>query len=438
MPRDLKQLTIFISGTNEVDAEKAALRRLIEELNRLLEKTHGLTLRVISWPDDVRPGVNVDPQAEITRQFGSAFDVYVGLLGTRFGTPTPRAGSGTEEEFEAALARFRSDSKSIRVLFYFKRTNENPFTMDVDQLRKVKGFREALPSRGVVYRDFKDTAEFVELVKDHLYNLVIDEWRGDQWSSIPPVGRSRSTGTVDTASLSESSGLPAVPALPVEPRKSDYDRLESGGATLTDVEDEEEPGVLDYLAGFIEAADALTKTAQRITQNTERVGEQVRARTAETSSLHQEFERVKNVGGSRAAQDFVLKARGVVDHAAANLDEFVNSMAADVEQYRLHSRAIFTYFRNSLKAGALIETTSQNENRTALTQLISVLQATGESESTLQSTISQVPALTGKFKRARKRSAAILGEFIAEISLTIDEAKRLIEELGGPLTNNTG
>jgi hypothetical protein len=137
MPRSLTQLTIFISGPNDTDAEKSALRRVIEELNRRLEKTHSLTLRAVGWPDDVRPGVNMDPQAEVTRQIGSGYDIYVGVLGTRFGTPTPRAGSGTAEELELAVESFRSNPQALRILLYFKRAVGDPFSMDLEQLAKV-------------------------------------------------------------------------------------------------------------------------------------------------------------------------------------------------------------------------------------------------------------------------------------------------------------
>jgi len=68
-----------------------------------LEKTHGITLRLIGWPDTVRPGVGVDPQNVINQQVRDQYDIYVGVWGSRFGQSTPRAGSGTEEEFRQAL-----------------------------------------------------------------------------------------------------------------------------------------------------------------------------------------------------------------------------------------------------------------------------------------------------------------------------------------------
>ena len=182
MARTLHQLTIFVSGPSHVDAEKAALRTVVEEINRRSEKTHAVTLRVVGWPDDIRPGVNTDPQSEVGHQVGSAFDIYVGVLGSRFGTPTVRGGSGTEQEFNEALSRFQSDSTAVRLLFYFKRDVEDPFSIDPNQLQKVQDFRQRLGGRGVLYQNFRDTAEFTQLVREHLDSLIIDEWQDSKWS----------------------------------------------------------------------------------------------------------------------------------------------------------------------------------------------------------------------------------------------------------------
>ena len=175
-------MTIFVSGPSHVEAEKAALRAVAEEINRRSEKTRAVTLRVVGWPDDIRPGVNTDPQSEVGHQVGSNFDIYVGVLGSHFGTPTGRGGSGTEQEFGEALSRFQSDSTAIRLLFYFKRGVEDLFSIDPSQLQKVQDFRQRLGGLGVLYRDFQDTAEFTQLVREHLDSLIIDEWQDGKWS----------------------------------------------------------------------------------------------------------------------------------------------------------------------------------------------------------------------------------------------------------------
>ena len=41
--------------------------------------------------------VNIYSQAELNRQLGSEYDIYLGVLGSRFGTPTERAGSSHSE-----------------------------------------------------------------------------------------------------------------------------------------------------------------------------------------------------------------------------------------------------------------------------------------------------------------------------------------------------
>ena len=264
-----------------------------------MEKTHGITLRVVGWPDDGRPGVSTDPQAELNRQF-SDFDVYIGMLGSKFGSPTPRAGSGTEEEFESAMRRFQNDSTSERVLFYFMRTAADPYSIDADQLKRVQQFRETLPSRGVVYRDFHDTASFTNLVQDHLYSIIEDDRRGDRWSAVGSVPSL--TGAVrDTEHLTHDGAGPAG--------ASEVD------VSLSKEDGEDESGFLDHVVAFHEAVAVFTAIVGEMRHDMDRINEQVRARATEGTTLNEEFKSVKHVGGSRAQQEFASKARMNVDGA---------------------------------------------------------------------------------------------------------------------------
>ena len=253
MPKNVDILTVFVSGPSDVDSEKAAIRPVVAELNERLMKAHGVMLRVVGWPDDVRPGVNVDPQAEINSQFGAEFDIYLGILGTRFGTPTRDAGSGTEAEFDQGINRLRADSRSLRVLLYFKIGPVDPFNLEIDQLEKVKEFRAGLNSRGVLYRDFKNTADFVQMVKNHLESLVSDQWENGHWSPIPGLDEDspRQVTTTVTPSSQESHGE------------------DKAGATdpfvdSSDEGNEEDLGLLDYMACFHEATSAMHLTLERI------------------------------------------------------------------------------------------------------------------------------------------------------------------------------
>lgn len=430
MSRRLTKLTIFVSGTSEADSEKSAFRRVVEELNRMLEKTHGITIRVLSWPDDFRPGVNTDPQAELNRQIGSSYDIYLGVLGSRFGTPTQRAGSGTEEEFEAALARFLADTRSVRLLFYFKRSAEDPFSIDVDQLQKVKGFREALTNRGVVYRDFQDTADFVLQTRNHISDLIVDEWRNDSWVAVASAPQNEG-GSVEKEREPTHTGDAQEAETHVDAAEATCNGTVPTLAKDTADLDDPEFGFLEYVEGFHGAVAQLTETLGRFAENTTKMNERIRARTAETESLRQEHERVKHIGGSRAQQEYVLKAKDAVDGAAADLNEYADAMTVELERFRSASRAMFENLRLVLVSGEEFESdsTRSTENRHALAQLIEVMETGRQGVANFQTTIRKTPALTGRYKRARKRAASMLGELIAEVSIFIDEAKEVLAQM---------
>ena len=411
MAQILHQLTIFVSGPSPVEAEKAALRAVVEEINRRSEKTHAITLRVFGWPNDIRPGVNTDPQSEVGHQVGSDFDIYVGVLGSRFGTPTVRGGSGTEQEFDEALSRFQIDSTAVRLLFYFKRDVDDPFLIDPSQLQKVLDFRQRLGRRGVLYRDFRDTAEFTQLVREHLDGLIIDEWRDGKWSEV-------------VAPLPKDPD-PSAQAIPSVQRQPGPDSGDVQG-------EDDELGVLEYAAAVHEAFDAFVAALNAIAQETNRVGDQIRERSAEVDLINEELKQQKAVGGSSDQQQFLAKARKTIDLSADNLNDFATAMAPNVEEFKVQNRAMFDNMRRAFQAGAEMGPRDSAEDREALSKLIPIIHESRKNVMAFQASISHVPGLTGRFKRSRKRSAAILGEVVAELSFSIQEATAFLEEMGGP------
>ena len=67
-------------------------------------------LDLLRWETHTRPGIGQSAQDVINPQIGDDYDIFLGMFGIRFGTPTREWQSGTEEEFRRALSRFkRSD-----------------------------------------------------------------------------------------------------------------------------------------------------------------------------------------------------------------------------------------------------------------------------------------------------------------------------------------
>lgn len=413
MARTLHQLTIFVSGPSGVDSEKAALRVIADEISRRVEKTHAITLRIVGWPDDIRPGASTDIQTEINRQIGTDFDIYVGILGSRFGTPTTRSGSGTADEFDAALSRFRADSTSVRVLFYFKRGGEDPFTLDLDQIRRVRQFRDGLGDQGVLYRDYIDTAEFTQRVREHLDALIIDEWRDGRWtealSVVPPLP------TESPSPVAGSSAAPTTVSMSI----------------IDDGPDDDELGVLEYMVAFHEAAEGIADVMNALTAETQKVGEKTSARSAEMDKVRETFEEQKNIGGSRSQQHLAAETKAAIDRAAENLDDFSKAVMPRIEQYRAHNRALFENYRQAFLASNELGPRDNTDDRRALVKLLAAIVESREHVMKFQSVVSTLPGLTGRFKRSRKRTAAMLGELVAEMSFTMTEADGLLHEIGG-------
>jgi hypothetical protein len=329
MAKQLTGLTVFVSGSSEVEAEKAALRVVLDDLGEVLEKTHGVTLRLIGWPDSVRPGVGADPQSVVNQQVGAEYDIYVGVLGSRFGQGTPRAASGTEEEFREALARFRQQTTSVRVLFYFKQAARNPFTLDLGQLQKVREFRDGLGAQGVLYRDFEDTAEFASLLRKHLQNLIVDEWKDGCWSQVD---------TGPTGLLGETIESPDSRG-DAEDDKAPY---ASGQCTsVVEADAEEELGLIELSEEFQRAAQVATEILQRVGEHTGTIGERFLQRTSEVNQLMEKHRQIEHVCGSREKQEHAAHAKDIVNLAAADLEQYAGDMSGDLQQFKVENRAMF-------------------------------------------------------------------------------------------------
>lgn len=411
MPKNITQLTIFISGPNDVAAEKAALRTVVNEMNWRIEKAHSVTLRVVTWPDDFIPAVGSEPQAVINDQIDSSYDIYIGIIGNRFGTPTKSYPSGTEEEFNKALMRFEADSTSVRLLFYFKHSSDDPYSIDLEQFQRVKDFRSSLSGCGVVYCDVKDTVDFVEHIKKHLDSIILDDWIDGSWRVVNKKNK-------DKSGFCESK-------VAVYSEISDELSLMQNDNNLND----DEPfGFIEHTQQFELASDLMVKITHDIAVELESIGNEINFRTQELNDI--QLTRV-GLRGDMDRQIILSKIQGVIDNSACNLHDFVERMRIKLEEYRYQNKNMFYHAGQSYgeMSAELIDIDSQ-EDQNALKSLVAVMHECRNSIVLLQKNIMSVPALTSKFKRERKRAAAVLGELIAEVSFSIDESKKLIARLG--------
>lgn len=118
MPKTEKVLSIFLASPGDVSDERGRVDAFVDEWNNLWSEDLGVHLRLVKWETHAYPAVGADGQDVINAQIGEEYDLFLGIMWKRFGTPTGRAASGTVEEFERALVRYRA-SGSPQLMFYF-------------------------------------------------------------------------------------------------------------------------------------------------------------------------------------------------------------------------------------------------------------------------------------------------------------------------------
>jgi hypothetical protein len=125
-----------------------------------------VVLELVRWETHAFPAGG-PPQAVINRHIGD-YDIFVGIMWRRFGTPTDEAGSGTEEEFNRANAQFQQTGVP-HVMFYFCQAPAPPprSAQEIEQLSRVVSFRDRLSSLALVW-EYATHEDFADTVRPHL------------------------------------------------------------------------------------------------------------------------------------------------------------------------------------------------------------------------------------------------------------------------------
>jgi hypothetical protein len=149
MPRNQILLQVFVASPGDLAPEREIVAQTIAELNSLWAGKLGIGLELVRWESHAYPGFAADAQDVINAEIPQENDIFIGIMWARFGTPTGRAGSGTSEEFETALRRYRADG-TPHLMMYFKQAPLPLSEIDPEQLRRVNEFRAHVRREGAL------------------------------------------------------------------------------------------------------------------------------------------------------------------------------------------------------------------------------------------------------------------------------------------------
>ncbi|MFT7157569.1 MAG: hypothetical protein ACI8Q1_002588 [Parvicella sp.] len=162
----------FIASPADTQEERDLCDKVFEEINKNLGAHLNFRVESIKWEKDTRPSFGSDGQDVINHQILKDYELFIGIMWKKFGTPTLRAESGTEEEFNNAYEKYNKDG-NVEIMLYFN-SSPLPQDFDLDQYCKVKTFKKKVSELGALYNTYNGTAEFEPLLRDHISNYFIE------------------------------------------------------------------------------------------------------------------------------------------------------------------------------------------------------------------------------------------------------------------------
>lgn len=368
MARNEHLLSVFVASPSDVANERSRLEDVIRELNTTWSRELGLRLELIRWETHAYPDFGADAQSVINNQIPDDFDIFIGIMWCRYGTPTARAESGTVEEFMRVKSRYDADPNSVGLMVYFKDEPIPPSKLDAEQLAAVTNFRNSLGSEGALYWMFKDVDEFEKLLRMHLTRRV-QAWRPQQLMS------------------TLSSSLP--PSLK---------------STDTEVDD---LGLIDLIEIFEDEFAGLIDISNRIAHATEEVGKKMVERTDETNSLTE-----LSVGPVNR-----LATKKVISKAARDMDQFVQRMDAEIPLFAAHLDNGMNAFIRAATLSLEFQTDEKNarEAKQALEILHRTLTEIETPITEFQFTVSTLPRMTSELNHSKRRVVDMLQRFIDQL-----------------------
>jgi tetratricopeptide (TPR) repeat protein len=167
--RDRRHIRVVAVSPNDVQGERDALERVIDELEEGIAGELGRRLSLWRWETDARPGLHLlGPQGLIDEQMRiEDADLVLGVFWKRFGTPTHDADSGTEHELRRAWESWRASQRPDVMVYFCERAYTPASPAEARQWAEVLEFQQQLPEEQMWWR-YAEVADFERLARKHV------------------------------------------------------------------------------------------------------------------------------------------------------------------------------------------------------------------------------------------------------------------------------
>lgn len=168
--KSIKNIKLFVSCPGDIKSELDSIDVIVNEINKTSGEQGGYKLEILNWKTDTYSGIGEDAQEVINEQLDKKYDILIGLLWQKIGTPTKRDKSGTVEEINRAI----QNKKEILVYFNIM-PPENLNQVNLKTLTKVNTFKKELNKKGVLFKEYNSIQGFEGFLRIQLPTLVAEK-----------------------------------------------------------------------------------------------------------------------------------------------------------------------------------------------------------------------------------------------------------------------
>lgn len=370
---------IFVASPSDVRDERNLLEEIIDEINLSTLSRNNIRVELIKWETHVNPDISDYPQKVINEDIDNDYDIFLGIIWSRFGSPTRDYNSGSEEEFYNAYNRYQKDPTSIKIMIYF---NQSPIpiemidTISIDRIRK---FKSDLSSKGILYWEYTTIEEFQRLLRIQLSRQILDLVQNPK---------------------------PTTPIV----------ELKEESIIVSD----EEYGLLDYTEFGEEDFSTVQDILLRMTSAIEWMGKKFTEKTEEI-----------NLQNKLNPQLSTKARKYLIDSSANDMETFVKRLKGEIPLFAETYRSGIDNFSAGLKISMNLKSDTVEDITSVIDSLRFAVNAMTESRDvciSFRDTFVLFPSFTKTFNQAKRLAAQTLDDLIKEIDIAINLTEALTSE----------
>jgi mRNA-degrading endonuclease RelE of RelBE toxin-antitoxin system len=391
MPQLISRYQIFIASPSDLAEEREAISEVINELNTTYGSPNNLHLELLKWENNSAPGIsNISVQDVINKDIPT-YDIFIGFLWMKFGTPTENYGSGTEAEFEIAYKKFKNDNP-IQILFYFK--NAVPQSLeeiDTDQLSKVREFKNKLGDKNTYYWEFTVREELEKFLRLHIPKRI-DQLRAMQVESSQPLEE------IEIKDKIESSDVEVIEA--------------------------EELGIIDLEEFLADSFQQSQYSLVRLTEAMSWIGGEMRKKTNEIN---------RTIAKNNNQPVSIKVQRNIFNRTAEAMNDFANRVEPEIPIY-------IENFENGIDSLSKLVSIYKTDFEKRYEGQLDILDESLESMLTQMSdslemtrefilSIETMPKVSKELNTARRNVASKMNDFLRKVEVSISIAGEVLKNI---------